>query len=77
MMIGFAALAALGEFLIIRVLEMALAVVIAPIHYTMIIYGTFWGYLVFGDLPDFWTWVGTTIVVCSGIYVIFREARSG
>jgi drug/metabolite transporter (DMT)-like permease len=32
------------------------------------------GYVVFGDLPDFWTLVGTALIITSGIYVFYREA---
>ena len=72
---GMAVLAAAGEFVIIRALEIAEAVVLAPVHYTMIIWGVLWGYLVFGDLPDIWTWVGTAIIVASGLYTFSRERR--
>ena len=33
------------------------------------------GYLVFGDFPDFWKWVGIAIIVGSGAYVFWRESR--
>jgi len=72
---AMALLAALGEYLIIRALEIALAVVVAPAQYSMIVYSTVWGFLVFGQLPDVWTWVGATVIVASGVYVILREAR--
>ncbi len=75
LMAAMAILAATGEFLIIRALEIAFAVVLAPAHYSLIIYSTFWGFVVFGDFPDLWTWVGALIVVSSGLYVILREAR--
>ena len=34
------------------------------------------GYLVFGDFPDFWQWVGIAIIVLSGAYVFWRETRA-
>ena len=27
------------------------------------------GYLVFQDVPDFWTWIGAGVIVCSGLYL--------
>ena len=36
-------------------------------------WGTFWGFTVFGDLPDFWTWIGALIIVATGIYTLNRE----
>lgn len=75
LMAGMALLAGLGEFLIIRALEIALAVVVSPTHYSLIIFGTLWGYLFFGDLPDGWTWVGALIIIVSGLYMMGRERK--
>lgn len=72
---GIALLAALGEFLIIRALEVGQAVVVAPMQYSMMIWGTFYGFVVFGDFPDFWTWVGAAVIVASGIYTFYRERQ--
>jgi drug/metabolite transporter (DMT)-like permease len=70
-----ALVAALGELLIIRALETADAVVVAPMQYSLIIFSTIWGFLVFAELPDVVTWVGAGIVVTSGLYTIYRESR--
>ncbi|MEC7763518.1 MAG: DMT family transporter [Pseudomonadota bacterium] len=75
MFAGIACLAAIGEFFIIRALEIANAVVLAPMHYSLIIFSTIWGFLIFGELPDALTWVGAGIVVASGLYTIYRESR--
>jgi drug/metabolite transporter (DMT)-like permease len=50
---------------------------LAPFQYLEIIGATIIGYLVFGDFPDFWTWVGTAIILASGLYVFQRERRQG
>lgn len=31
------------------------------------------GYLVIGDIPDFLTWVGAGVIVCSGLYLGHQE----
>ena len=73
LMIGVTLFSGLGEFLIIKALEIAHAVVVAPMQYTQILYATGLGFLVFGYFPDLWTWLGIVIVVASGLYVIYRE----
>jgi drug/metabolite transporter (DMT)-like permease len=73
LMVGLTLMSGLGEFLMIKALEIAHAVVVSPMHYTLILFSTFWGYMVFGDFPDFWTLAGTVIVISSGLYVIYRE----
>ncbi len=70
---AMAVLAAVAEMLIIRSLELAEAVVLAPIHYSMIIWGTFYGWMIFDELPDRWTILGAAIIVGTGLYVINRE----
>lgn len=75
LMAGMAVLAGLGEYLLIRALEIAYAVVVAPMQYSLILYAALWGYLVFGDLPDRWTWIGTAIIIASGLYMMHLERR--
>jgi S-adenosylmethionine uptake transporter len=72
---GMAATAALGELLVIKSLEVAQAAVLAPVHYSLMIWGTFWGWLVFDQLPDRWTWIGAAIIISTGLYIIQRERR--
>ncbi|MDA8586136.1 DMT family transporter [Rhodobacteraceae bacterium] len=72
-LLGMAILAGIAEVCVIRALELALAVVLAPIHYTLILWGTFYGWLVFDQLPDIWTWTGAAIIVVTGIYTLRRE----
>jgi len=70
---GLTLFAAIGEVLIISALDIAQSVVLAPIHYTLIIWGVFYGFWVFGDLPDQWTILGCSIIVVSGLYTLYRE----
>lgn len=72
-LVGLALLAAIGEVLVIKALELAEAVALAPIHYSLMIWGTFYGYVVFGDFPDIWTWIGAGIIMITGLYVLHRE----
>jgi drug/metabolite transporter (DMT)-like permease len=71
-----AVLAAGGEFCFIRALELAGAVSVAPVMYSVIIWSTLWGFLLFDQLPDGWTIVGAGVVVASGIYSFYRETRA-
>ena len=70
-------LAAVGEFCIVKALDLAQAVAAAPLQYTLIIWSSAWGFLVFGDIPDLWTWVGAAIIAGSGLYTVWREAQAG
>ncbi|MFK7891757.1 MAG: DMT family transporter [Granulosicoccus sp.] len=73
LLISMSVLAGIGEVLLISALEAAKAATVAPIHYTLIIWGTGYGYLFFNQFPDRWTWVGTAIIVAAGMYNLRRE----
>jgi drug/metabolite transporter (DMT)-like permease len=75
LLISVAVFAALGELLVIKALEIALAVVVAPVHYSLIIWGTLYGWLIFGQLPDRWTSIGALIILATGLYVLNRERQ--
>ncbi|NNE79150.1 MAG: DMT family transporter [Silicimonas sp.] len=68
-----ASLSCLAEICVIKALEMTQAVIVAPMQYTLIIWGTFAGWMVFGQLPDLWTWLGTALIVATGLYTLRRE----
>ena len=72
-MIAIAAIAAIAEICVIKALELAMAVVVAPVQYSLILWGTGYGWLIFNELPDLWTWVGTALIVATGIYTLRRE----
>lgn len=48
---------------------------LAPFQYIEIVGATVLGYVFFGDFPDFWTWVGTAVILASGLYVFQRERK--
>lgn len=74
---GMALFAALAEFLVIRAAQVANAGVMAPIQYTTMIWATLFGWLVFRQFPDQWTFIGTGVIVASGIYIIRSETKGG
>ncbi len=73
LLIAIAVLAACAETLVIMALGAAQAVIVAPVQYSILIWGTMYGFLIFGQLPDFWTLVGASIIVATGLYTLNRE----
>jgi len=68
---------ALGHWLMILAHRQAPASTLSPFIYTQIVYVTVLGYVIFGDLPDGWTLLGSFIVVSSGLYLLHRERVQG
>ncbi len=53
--------------------RIASAALVAPFLYTEMIWGLLFGYLLFGDMPNFWMLFGSAIVISSGLYLILVE----
>ena len=64
-----------GHYLVIRAFQHGAAAVIAPLGYVELVGTTILGYLIFGNFPDLWTWVGAGMIIASGIYIAWREQR--
>lgn len=64
-----------GHLVLIRAFQAAPASVLQPFHYTVLVWATLMGFLVFGELPDLWTIGGGLLIAVSGIYVFYRENR--
>ncbi len=75
LLFGLAVAGTAGHFLLIKALEAAPASTLQPFNYTLLVFAGFYGWAVFDNLPDVWTLTGSTIVVGSGLYVIYRERR--
>lgn len=76
LMLGFMGLAgSAGHLMLIQAHRLAPASALAPYMYTQIVWMILVGFMVFGDVPDFWTIAGAAIVVASGLFLFFAEAR--
>ena len=66
-------LGGVGHYLLALAHRYAPSSVIAPFLYLQVIYMALFGYLVFGDVPSPGVWIGTPIVIASGLYLFARE----
>lgn len=78
--LGLAGLVALfgliGAVLNVRAYRTAEAAVVAPMQYSQILWATLYGWLLFSELPDSATLLGITVIVGSGLYILWRETRA-
>ena len=72
---GLGCVGGLGQFLWFEGARRAEASLAAPLEYSLLLYATFWGWLVFGDWPRPRTLVGAAIVLASGLAVMGLEVR--
>lgn len=65
-----------GQYCITEAFRHGEASVLAPLEYTALAWAVGFDLLVWGVLPDGWTWAGAAIIVLSGLYLI-RHERDG
>lgn len=64
-----------GQYFLVSAFLYGEAVVVAPFRYLSLIWAALYGYLLFSDVPGFETLLGASIVVGSGLFIFYREAR--
>ena len=72
-LLGSGSLVAVANFLYIDALRTGAIAVVAPFRYTAALWATIAGFIVWGDIPDFWGVVGTFFIIGSGLYTFYRE----
>lgn len=63
-----------GHYCMIKAFTNAEASVVAPYTYSNLIWATLIGFVIFGNLPDIWTYFGAFIIIASGLYIMHRES---
>jgi drug/metabolite transporter (DMT)-like permease len=71
LLVGF--IAAVGHLVIANAFKHADASILAPFQYFELIGAALLGWWLFDDVPGLSTWIGTIILVCSGLYIFRRE----
>ncbi|MEO1492732.1 MAG: DMT family transporter [Pseudomonadota bacterium] len=75
LVLGMGGLGVVAHQILAHGLKRAEASLIAPMQYLEIVSAILFGWWIFHDLPDLMTWVGTAVIVTSGIYVLHRERK--
>lgn len=71
----FSGLSLIAQQAITRAFAAAPAAVVMPLSYLQLPLVAGAGFLLFDEIPDFWTWTGALIICASSYYVGLMEAR--
>ncbi|MFL6797764.1 MAG: DMT family transporter [Xanthobacteraceae bacterium] len=74
-MVGSAFAWALGQYLWTRALSLAPATAVSPFYYLLLVWALCIGYLVWGDIPSLGLVIGSCVVIGSGMFLLWYEAR--
>jgi drug/metabolite transporter (DMT)-like permease len=66
---------AVGQYWWTKSLHLGPASAVAPFFYLSLIWAAAIGFVVWGDLPTIGLLIGSAIVVASGLFLLWREAR--
>lgn len=75
LMLATGVLGGVGHWLLIKAHKTTPASTLAPFMYTQIVWMVSLGWLLFADIPTVWTVLGASIIVGSGLYLLYREEK--
>ena len=75
LLLSLGALGGFGHYCVARALTYASANLIAPLNYTQMIGSVIVGYLMFAEVPDFYTWLGTAVIIAGGLMVGWQSRK--
>ncbi|MEM8729749.1 MAG: DMT family transporter [Pseudomonadota bacterium] len=61
-----------GQFLMVGAFQVAEASALAPVDYVRLIFAVGVGYVMFGEVPDPWTWAGAAVILSAVGYATHR-----
>lgn len=74
---GFLFIAALfifaGYYYSVAAMRFGEVAAVTPFRYSIMIWAILLGWVIWGDIPDLWTWIGMAIVVGMGMFTLWRE----
>jgi len=65
----------LGQIAVTDALRLADMTVLMPLDFLKLVWATFFGIILFAEVPDLLTWVGAAIVFGSSFYIAWRESK--
>lgn len=62
-----------AHLMITRALKLAPASTLAPLHYSLLLWGVVFGLAFFGDVPDRQILLGSAVIVLAGLFIFHRQ----
>ncbi|SEP33629.1 Permease of the drug/metabolite transporter (DMT) superfamily [Rhodospirillales bacterium URHD0017] len=73
--VGIALFATIGQYFWVQAFKAGEMSAVAPFEYLRLPFAVFVGWLIWGEMPVIWTYVGAAIVIASALYIAHREAQ--
>jgi drug/metabolite transporter (DMT)-like permease len=72
-LVGIGVIGGMGQLALTASLRFAPVSVVVPMDYSSLVWGTLYGWLIFGAWPTPYTWLGAPVIIASGLYIVWRE----
>ncbi|MBY0319762.1 MAG: DMT family transporter [Reyranella sp.] len=73
--VGIALSATIGQYFWVQAFKAGEMSAVAPFEYLRLPFAVFVGWLIWGEMPVIWTYVGAAVVIASALYIAHREAQ--
>jgi drug/metabolite transporter (DMT)-like permease len=73
--LGLGLFGGFGHYFLVRAFELAPAPFVSPFNYAQLLGAALLGFVVFGQVPDAFVWIGAAIIAGSGIFMLYVERR--
>lgn len=65
----------LGNVYVIKAYRTASVAILSPFRYSVIFFAVVLGFVAFGEIPDWLTISGSSLIIAAGLYTIYHERR--
>jgi drug/metabolite transporter (DMT)-like permease len=72
-LVGIGLIGGVGQLALTGSLRFAPVSTVVPMDYSSLVWGTLYGWLIFGAWPTPYTWLGAPVIIASGLYIVWRE----
>jgi drug/metabolite transporter (DMT)-like permease len=73
--VGVSVTATVGQYFWVQAFATGEMSAVAPFDYLRLPFAVFVGWLIWGEMPVIWTYLGASIVIGSALYIAYREAQ--
>jgi len=68
-------IAVVGHIFLTKAFEVTDASVVASVDFSRLPFAVLIGWIAFGEMTDYWTWVGALVIFASSLYIVRRESK--
>lgn len=63
------------NYLLTKSLSLAPSIVISPLKYFNLLWGVFWGYYIWNQMPGHYFWIGASLIIGSNLFLIYYDSK--